>query len=229
MELSFLVRLLLAIVVSQKALAYPCPVGFDGNVTRWSLSPEDPKLSYEIVADPEDLYLWGALVDAAAQMWSSVEQSFIELENNAFSPEITIYFENTLDSSDSTSGYSEIDEDENGPMHCSIHILVGSGISPLDFAKTVLHELGHCLGLGHSMIKEAIMSYELDHNHFGLDIDDKAALSRTYPKDGSKYDLPRGCAVGTSQYDNQAVFLLYIVGFALPLVWGRTRKLTKKG
>ncbi len=39
-------------------------------------------------------------------------------------------------------------------------------------AKTFLHEFGHGLGLGHSLVPQAIMSYSLEKNTFALDLDD---------------------------------------------------------
>jgi len=70
--------------------------------------------------------------------------------------------------------------------------------------------MGHCLGLGHSLVPEAIMSYSLDKNTFALDLDDEAAVSRLYPADGSRPRLPPGCAAGAA-WSGQARLSLFVL------------------
>lgn len=191
---------LLTTVKAPKAAAYPTPVDFDGTLLRWHVSDTDPAISYEVKADRDaDRLRYESIVDEAARLWTDVPTSYF-----AYAPvapggtaQVTVELKRALDGSAYSAGYAIFDEyDGLKPVHCSIFVVVEDGLSDEAMAKTFLHEFGHCLGLGHTLIPEAIMSYALDKNGFELDIDDQAAATRLYPADGSEPKLPPGCAVG---------------------------------
>ena len=188
---------------------YPTPVDFDGQLLRWSNKSVDEPLFYEIIAADDTIRdQFSSAIDDSATLWSSVPGSYIRLKpaTDGQVPQISIKLESSISGGEHSAGYSSFDGyDATGPTHCEIYIAVDSSSAYVSFSKTALHELGHCLGLGHSLIPEAIMSYELDKNRFGLDIDDKAAVSRLYPADGSKPKLPPGCAISSPAFLGRSV------------------------
>ena len=198
-------RLLLvvyAIASCGVALAYPTPVDFDGSLTRWDIHLGDPPVTYEIVGADADVQAYSAAIQEAAGKWNDVSTSYFQyrLADPGEAAQVTIHLDSVLSGVTDSAGYTEFDK-YNGtkPLHCSIHVEVDDGVSYYDTSKTFLHEMGHGLGLGHSLIPHAIMSYSLDQNEFALDTDDEAAVSRLYPADGSRPRLPLGCAVGAGQ------------------------------
>lgn len=191
------------VVLATGAFAYPMPVDFDGSLLRWNIGVDDAPITYEIVAArAADRTVYASAVDDAAQLWTDVPGSYFAFEPVADGAvaQVTINLDSAIEGGAYSSGYALFDGYEgNKPSHCSIHVTVDSSVSYNGLAKTILHELGHCAGLGHTLIPEAIMSYDLEKNSFGLDVDDEAALVRLYPADGSKPKLPPGCAVGPDQ------------------------------
>lgn len=199
---------------SGPVLAYPTPVDFDGSILRWDIGPDDPPITFEVKADRQsdldDFYT--AVVDSA-DLWSGVSNSYFryaEVQEGEVA-QVTVNLNRAIDGSAVSSGYAVFDAyEDKKPSHCSIFILVDDGFSQNSVAKTILHELGHCVGLGHSLIPEAIMSYQLAKNQFALDIDDEAAVTRLYPASGDEPKLPPGCSIGVmrSNYPAALVFLL---------------------
>lgn len=210
--LSFAVLFCTGIFTSTNIWAYPAPVDVNGKVLRWDIDMNDDPITYEVVSDDEVLsYVLGNIVEDSASLWSDSNGSYLRLAAAENNPQITLNF--TSNYSDPTSaGYAIFDEVDGAakPLHCSITIATNDSYGYDALGKTVLHELGHCLGLGHSLIPEAIMSYELEKNSFALDIDDEAALSRLYPADGSDPKLPPGCGIATFQPYISVFFLLLL-------------------
>lgn len=186
----------LGLVLTNSAGGYPPAVDFSGQLTRWNISQDEPQITYAVeAADQESLDAFLDTVESAAQLWTNVPTSYISLVRVSDSADAQML----LKLGDSTvlpsysAGFSVIDEvDEEGRMtHCSMQVLTDGSYTAV--AKTILHELGHCLGLGHSLVPGAIMSYELQKNRFGLSVDDVAALSRLYPANGGDPTVPVRC------------------------------------
>lgn len=205
--------------------SYPTPVDYDGSVMKWLFEDEIQSVTFEVVDEGvQNIHHYSNLVEQAARIWSSVETSAVKLraytdEDENKKSMISIHLAPKIDGSSFSSGYAIFDEyDGTRPLHCSIYVLVDASFSSRSIAKTILHEMGHCLGLGHSLIPEAIMSYQLHKNSFALDLDDKAALSRLYPLEGKRARLPPGCAI--LQKRRPALsrgFLGWLV--VIPLLW----------
>lgn len=198
---AYLRALILSIGWSGIASGYPTPVDFDGRVMRWPVDLENGSVTYEVVADEStDLDQYGDLVDEAASIWSHAGGSYVSYQkvSDGETAKVTVKLARVLKDGDFASGYTTFDAyDERGrPAHCAVYIHISDAYSYNGIAKTILHELGHGLGLGHTLIPEAIMSYSLTKNQFALDTDDEAAIVRLYPPDGTNPRLAPGCAVG---------------------------------
>lgn len=207
-------------------IAYPTPVDFSGKLLRWNISTTDPVITYEVTSTSESLTAEGlGIVGDAIYFWNNAPNSYARFVR-AVSGQVamvTIHFEEIIDGGEHSAGYSQFDQTSaNGPEHCEVFVGADSSVSYTSLGKTTLHELGHCLGLGHSLIPEAIMSYNLEKNHFGLDVDDEAAVARLYPADGDASALPPGCAVGqprSKDFSQSANVLFWSVFFAIPLIF----------
>ena len=187
------------------ALAYPVPVDFGGKLVRWKIDSSDTPVFFETVNDstlPDAAAL--AMVQESAALWSSVDGSLLRLQEvadpSANPASITVHFESDFDGGSFAAAYASFDRTaENGdPIHCTVKVAIRGTEALSDLEKTVLHEFGHCLGLGHSLFPRAIMSYRLEQNAFQLDVDDEAALRGLYPQDGGGAAIPPGCTVGRS-------------------------------
>ncbi len=220
---SFLItaNVLILLLGETRGFSYPTPVDFDGSILRWDISINDEPITYEIKAsDENDILNFESLIEESANLWSSTPNSYFRYAraSDDVTAQVTINIERSIAGSAASSGYAIFDKyKDQKPEHCSIFILIDDNISTTSIAKTILHEFGHCLGLGHSLIPEAIMSYQLDKNFFGLDIDDQAAVSRLYPADGSKPKLPPGCSIGAGHDFLSFGFLLLLLPFGFAL------------
>jgi predicted Zn-dependent protease len=187
---------LMALSITNTAEAYPLPVDFSGKLSRWNSAVSD-QLTIRVHGGSDVSELYSTIASDAAAKWSEVPTSSIQLAMTSVATEnILITFTRELTNAPHSAGYTEfdlVDEDTGELQHCSITILTTQALS--DLANTVLHELGHCLGLGHSLIPESIMSYDLRAHDFRLDLDDVAAVTRLYPFGGGGAQLPPGCSV----------------------------------
>ncbi|NRA44272.1 MAG: matrixin family metalloprotease [Oligoflexales bacterium] len=201
------------------ALSYPTPVDFSRQVLKWPLAPENPTVSYRVVSEFQyDYDRFITTIHRAADLWGNVSGSLLDLSWTQDNQDalITLHLQSSINDTSFSAGYAEFDEvgEEGEPIHCSIFILVSPSFSFNSIAKTILHEFGHCLGLGHSLIPEAIMSYLLDKNRFQLDLDDMAAIVRLYPLQGDAQIAP-GCGVGTRQKRSESIQLFLMLLFPL--------------
>lgn len=210
------------ILVSTRSFAYPTPVDFDGSLLRWKVDENSAPVTYEILAD-DDAYLsqYGDIVDDAALMWSEVPTSYFRYvrADEGKPAQVTVNLRSSIEGGAYSAGYAVFDEyDDIVPLHCSIFVVIDEYVTHSSMEKTILHELGHCLGLGHTLIPQAIMSYRLEENSYALDVDDRAAVTHLYPVDGSEPELPPGCAIGAMPRDASSLPCLLLLAF--PLILG---------
>ena len=207
------------------AISYPTPVDFTHKVLKWTLDPSDSAVDYRVVSEYQDDYdRFINTINEAANLWGGIAGSQLDLNwsQNDQSAHITLHLQSSINDSSFSAGYAEFDEinDEGEPVHCSIYVLVAPNFSFNSIAKTILHEFGHCLGLGHSLIPEAIMSYHLDKNGFRLDLDDIAAIVRLYPQVGEAQLAP-GCGVGLTNHKSKCYLVFFMMVAPLILLFLR--------
>lgn len=211
------------IFIGTEALAYPTPFDVDGALHKWPISKENPYVYYEVVSADSGLQTYlQDIADESAAIWSSVDGSLLRLRpfDESNTTHISIYFDNSITGGAMAAGYSIFDAVDDGvPKHCSIHIAVNSGVDAESLNKTTLHELGHCLGLGHSLMPESIMSYSLDQNSYTLSVDDRAAMARIYPENGGHPRLAPGCSIGFLRHPPTQSWGFYALFFAIPAIY----------
>lgn len=197
---------------SSTVTGYPTPVDFDGEILRWNIDETSDPITFEIIGNESAVLSYGFAIAEAAAKWSDVDTSYFRYTPVTFgeTADVTIKLKDSISGGQFSAGFATFDEknDAGEVVHCTIEILVGPTVGLISFSKTILHELGHCLGLGHSLVPESIMSYALDQNSFDLDLDDIAAISRLYPADGSDPTLPPGCSLGATTGGQPVLLLL---------------------
>lgn len=218
-----IVCLLITLFHPTSSQAYPTPYDVDGALHRWPISLEKPDVYYRIEAADATLegYLQG-VADESAAIWSAVDGSAVKLKpfDELNSAQITIFYDRSIAGGAKAAGYSIFDKlDEGVPKHCAIYIAVNSGVDPESLNKTTLHELGHCLGLGHTLMPESIMSYNLDKNAFALSVDDRAALARIYPDDSLRPRLAPGCSIQGSAARGSKPGLVFAIILIIPVLF----------
>jgi hypothetical protein len=215
--------ILILAISATTAAAYPTPFDVDGAMHKWPVSKDNPNVYYEVVSADTGLQVYlQDIADESAAIWSSVDGSLLRLqpfdETNA--ARISIYYDNSIAGGATAAGYSIFDSVDDGvPQHCSIHIAVNSSVDAESLSKTTLHELGHCVGLGHSLMPESIMSYSLDRNSFALSVDDRAAMARIYPEAGGHERLAPGCSIGFLRGGQGHSWLLYALLITFPAIY----------
>lgn len=147
--------------------------------------------------DLGDLEFFRAVVSEAMNVWNAVDDSYLRLTlssdegpgKNSSDHIYNISFNSDL--SWSVTGQAEpttniLDVYNNTSLElviddCDIELGTEKVSAPV-LAHTILHELGHCIGLGHTHSStKSIMGYGSSSEKFSLDNDDKAGIIVLYP------------------------------------------------
>jgi len=161
-----------------------------GKPIRWNINPSGPAILVYVDATESEYKSFGS---RAIEAWGSVPQSALLLGETFDQSEAQIIIHIPGESKTLPHSYAEQTfGDTNEIIGCEAHIT-----DPTTDPSTigvVLHEFGHCLGLGHSTVWRSVMSYR---NNTELSDDDKFQLSLKYPIDGDSATPPeRGCGGG---------------------------------
>lgn len=177
--------------------------------------------------DLDDAAFWFVLVEEAMQKWNDVNGAFITL-SVSFSDEARLDVEDGLHSivasptNYTSSAYAKPQVLGSVIEDCDIAVSE-RGSSAKSLAYTILHELGHCLGLGHNHSDyKAVMSYSREDRSLRLGLDDEAALIFLYPEAsvGSARELIHCGTLGlASRGSGAGLVWLYLI----PLLGGLWR------
>lgn len=163
-------------------------------INRWNLSPSNTNLNYYIDSSAS---AYSSVIQQSFNDWSSIPTVYVTFTQVASSASANIII--GVASSLSISGAGGVangTSDSDGNLQ-SCTVSVSSASANASTAKVVfLHEIGHCLGLAHSVANGAVMSYWSNPSSIPID-DDKYALTLLYPR-GSSAGYPMGCATTRS-------------------------------
>jgi hypothetical protein len=174
-------------------LAWAGPLVSDnGRVGKWDRGVGNGTIQYFL--DPALLSRQQADATAAFAKWQAVPGSFLTFSSTGTeaSNQINVkYYPGERGAAPARAVYTT--DGDGHIQQCEVQVFgdVAEITDERYLASLMLHEVGHCLGLGHSITARAVMSY-LSGDPIDLSDDDRAALLRLYSNEGEDY--PMGCA-----------------------------------
>lgn len=168
------------------------PVNPQSPTVVFRLNSQGPELDKKdefmggIYASLSDAELYPILVQEAMDRWNQIDGSYVQLEYAmddaaALDPEDQVFsiVEGSLEATAAASANPVV---EDGIINdCDIKIS-SRKVSAKSLAYTLMHELGHCLGLGHNHTSyNAVMGYSRTSQSLYLASDDKAGILFLYP------------------------------------------------
>ncbi len=166
-----------------------------GNKIRvWDITSKSPEVRFYIDSGYDTVQ---ALAESSFSEWQGVPDAYIrfkKLDSISHDPNATNYADIWIhvvgELSNSFAGAQarvSVDSSTGYIQQCTVEIPSRSANSLIK--GIILHEIGHCLGLVHSVVNKAVMSYR---GGSILTTDDKFVLAQLYPEDSARY--PLGCA-----------------------------------
>lgn len=163
-----------------------------------------------IFADASDQALMEALLVRAMNTWNSVETAYLDFQMQvdptvANDKDDGIY-SIVVEEQDSKSvaaaaqpNFADEGGERNGKIIFDCDISVSSAkVDAKALLRTLVHELGHCIGLGHPHSNyHSIMSYSGLSDSAELGLDDKAGITFLYPEEDISQDVRYLTTCGT--------------------------------
>jgi hypothetical protein len=184
--------------LSLNVYASPIVTTREGGVARWNISPSSPTLNFYIDSNVGTNF--AAFARDAAIAWSGVQESYVQLTEvmDPATANIIVRGYASISNALVPQAASYITDSNSNITACTVEILIGADTGAtaeyLDYLHSgTIHEMGHCLGLHHSLQIDAVMSYRQNGSSLALKSDDKLAIARLYPNDGNNI-YPMGCA-----------------------------------
>lgn len=176
------------------------------------------------------------LLTLAVDRWNDVRGSYLRLavqkaqSTVAMDPEdkiFTIVVESSDNQSSAAYAAPQLDDEGTTIIDCDINVADKKTGAP-ELLRTLTHELGHCIGLGHAHSNYgALMGYSRTDTRPTLGADDKAGIIFLYPDpkyvDGGPKEMV-GCgnisAPPSHSKPMQNLYLIWLVLFGLLLPLG---------
>jgi hypothetical protein len=209
---------------------------------RLPVNEGNPRITFELSTDPppitdkdefmggaysdlSDSDFWLTLVQLAVAPWNAVADAYVELDFT-LSDTATIAAEDGIFSiaagatNLTTGAYADPRLTDSIIVDCDITVSK-RGNNARFMAYTLMHELGHCLGLGHNHGDySAVMGYARTDLGLHLGLDDEAGLVYLYPLSsvGKPKELA-GCGiVGGKTKGSWVTWLLFLIPIVMILL-----------
>lgn len=217
------------------------PVDADSPVATFYWDGSAPEISKKdefvdgIYQDLGDQDFFRTLLERALQKWHRIPGSYLELalEEDASSEiksddERNSIVVDSIESSTAAAFASPINRGQDGESEASKDIKIihdcditisNRKVEASTLFTTIVHELGHCIGLGHPHTSYlSVMSYSPFNRQSSLSLDDMAGVIFLYPEDDeSPKELAYCGGVGDGRgrrgYDIIPFFCLVLLGF----------------
>ena len=217
-------------------------VTFKWNETTPSIKDKD-KLFDGANKDLDDVEYMALMLQLAMDQWNDVHGSYLRL---AFERDPTVVTDTedrihaiSVSSKVGTTSAAfaqfnyQIDGNETNTIaDCDIY-LSDSSVSARNMVTTLVHELGHCIGLGHNHTNyQSIMGYSRSGNSYKPGADDKAGVSWLYPDPAVSDEAPAelvacGVVPGGSGENPRGMNVVIWSMLALPLLVALATVITK--